>query len=689
MSDIRYEFIMSQIKHIRDIKENEKTKISLVYYEGCQGPCILKICKDRDLSEVYQALMETKHPNVAQVYDCIYEDGNTYVIEEYINGKTVADVLATKGTFSEDETNEIMTELCDGLEVLHSHEPPIIHNDIKASNIMITEDGKAKLFDFDISRTYKEESYKNTKLMGTHEYAAPEHYGFGQSDPRTDIYSLGVTMHEMLTGVGLNQEHNVTYQGGLAKIIQKCVEIDRKKRYASAALLKSDLEKRKKNGCIWVIIIACICVALLLLMGGMFLIKHFGGNESTGKNTETTDNTWKDNSETEGEKNTEGNSETEGNIGTEGSSEIGENIGSEGGSGTDGNTESEGGSETGENTGNEGGSDTGGNTGGEGGSGTGGNTGSEGGSGSGENTGSEDGSDAGDNSGIQDDPSEDNKDTDTSTEDAHTVYKFQGTAESIATWSDGTGAMVEQESGKFYLRSTDGKETSLEGLTAPKGWSLHCHPYTNQMYLFLFDNTKHSVYSVNRELKIELIKTLGFSAENEWFLFQSDGSIVYFHKGIILDGKNLTQVGTQSWFVNGVPYLIHDNLYSIQPGDGEGTDSILEWNKDSLDPYLQGGFYNELVNEYPMNNLSLGVDVYEYAYAEIIYTKSDGIYFVATMNGEKALVRFNGQKYEAVTYLKDYEGSENYGSYYSLYVTDTAFGFYDEEKNTIVEFTLE
>jgi serine/threonine protein kinase len=243
MSDIRYEFIMSQIKHIRDIKENEKTKISLVYYEGCQETCILKICKNRDLSEVYQALMEIRHPNVAQVYDCIYENSDTYVIEEFISGKTLADILEEKGPFSEKETAEIITKLCDGLDVLHRQNPPIIHNDIKTSNIMIKEDGIVKLFDFDISRIYKEGSYKNTRLMGTYEYAAPEHYGFGQSDPRTDIYSLGVTMHEMLMGVGLDQEHNITYKGGLAKILRKCVEIDRKKRYASAFILKRALRR--------------------------------------------------------------------------------------------------------------------------------------------------------------------------------------------------------------------------------------------------------------------------------------------------------------------------------------------------------------------------------------------------------------------------------------------------------------
>ena len=236
MSDIRYEFIMSQIKHIRDVKENEKIKISLVFYDGCQSLCVFKECKNRDLTDVYQKLMKIRHPNLAMVYDCVYENGNTYVLEEYISGKTVAELLEEKTTVSENrtfteyETVKIVSQVCEGLNVLHQQNPALVHNDIKASNIMVCEDGSVKLFDFDISRTYKEGSYKNTKLMGTYEYAAPEHYGFGQSEPCTDIYCLGVTMHEMLTGVGLNFEHGVTYQGPLADVIRKCVEIDKKKR---------------------------------------------------------------------------------------------------------------------------------------------------------------------------------------------------------------------------------------------------------------------------------------------------------------------------------------------------------------------------------------------------------------------------------------------------------------------------
>lgn len=247
MSNLRYEFLMSQISPIRDIQDNEKTQLHMVQYAGCQGVALLRVCKGRDVSELYKNLMQIRHPNLTVIYDCVYANGNTYVVEEYISGRTLEEILVDRGTFSEQETIATTTELCKALEVLHGQNPPIIHNDIKSSNVMIRDDGSVKLFDFDISRIYKEDAYKNTKLMGTYEYAAPEHYGFGQSEPCTDIYSLGVTMHEMLTGEGLSPKREVTYTGGLAKVIGKCVEIDPKKRYSSAVSLGARLERYAKG----------------------------------------------------------------------------------------------------------------------------------------------------------------------------------------------------------------------------------------------------------------------------------------------------------------------------------------------------------------------------------------------------------------------------------------------------------
>ena len=698
MSDIRYEFIMSQIKHIRDIKENEKTKISLVFYEGCQGPCILKICKSRDLSEVYQALMEVQHPNVAQVYDCICENGNTYIIEEYIPGKTLAEIFAEKGTFSEKETAEIMAELCSGLDELHRQEPPIIHNDIKTSNIMIKEDGNVILFDFDISRIYKEGSYKNTKLMGTYEYAAPEHYGFGQSDPRTDIYSLGVTMHEMLTGVGLDQKHKVTYQGPMAKIIEKCVKIDSQKRYATAALLKSALEKYKEiHGRKWGIILACICGALLLLLGGVFLSNHLSANpHNDDKIPGLTDDNWQEGSEIEGIENTEGNlgtegvENTEGVLGDEGGLGTDESIGSTGNSGTSGNNGSTG------NSGNAGSSANGGSTENAGSSSNGDSTENTGGSNTGENTENSDGSDGGNSStedttkpeedNTQNDSSEENNDTEVSKKSYKVLYDPKDGLQGMATWANGTSVTVEQEKvvgGKYWLRSTTGKEKSLEEFSATQGAKVACNPYTDQMYLFLFNSVEHSVYSVSKNLEVKFIKTFDFSNEamNEDILFYPDGTIGYTYHGELIDSKNWTVIGDiSSRWKKGTDktYVINDKLYTIDATDTGIFKGFLEWdsNGNLLKEYLGGDFI--LFTSYGLRPTN----------RDLIYASGDALYARATLNGEKVFVRFDGEAYEVIAYFKDYEDGENRGPTTSVYVTDTAFGMYDTWTGAIIEFPL-
>ena len=167
-------------------------------------------------------------------------------------------------TLTEKETARIIIAVCNALEDLHREEPPVVHNDINPSNIMLREDGSVKLFDFDISRLYKKGAGQNTTLFGTEEYAAPEHYGYGQSEPRTDIYCLGATMHKMLTGAILSAEHRITYRGKLKPILEKCLQFDPEKRYASVQALRKDLERfisGKKRLLLWLQLGAVVCVA--------------------------------------------------------------------------------------------------------------------------------------------------------------------------------------------------------------------------------------------------------------------------------------------------------------------------------------------------------------------------------------------------------------------------------------------
>lgn len=241
--NVKYGFLMSQLTHIQDVKETEKTKLSIVFYQQKQIACILRVCKNRDLSDVCGALCRNRNPNAAVIYDYVYANGNTYILEEKLNGVSLAERLEADKCFSEKETAQIIIKVCNALELLHAEQPPVVHNDINPSNIMICEDGQIKLFDFDISRVYKKGNSRNTMLFGTEEYASPEHFGYGQSEPRTDIYCLGVTMHTMLTGTPLNEEHKITYSGELKAILQKCLEVDPDNRYASVTVLKKALER--------------------------------------------------------------------------------------------------------------------------------------------------------------------------------------------------------------------------------------------------------------------------------------------------------------------------------------------------------------------------------------------------------------------------------------------------------------
>lgn len=177
--------------------------------------------------EVYKSLLAVNHPNLPRIYE-IKQDGNRCkVIEEYINGITVADILAT-GLYTVDGVKEVVKELCNALSILHSRN--IIHRDIKPENVMIDKNGDVKLIDFDASRIYKNYQSNDTSFIGTAGFAAPEQYGITQTDARADIFALGILMNVMLTGEHPSKK---LHKGKLTKIIEKCINVDPNKRYSS------------------------------------------------------------------------------------------------------------------------------------------------------------------------------------------------------------------------------------------------------------------------------------------------------------------------------------------------------------------------------------------------------------------------------------------------------------------------
>lgn len=189
---------------------------------------------------IYQRLLTCHIPNVPEVILCVEDEAGLIVVEEYIHGVTLEQKLEQDGVLSETKVAEIMIKLCETLQLLHESTPPVIHRDIKPSNIMISSEGTVKLIDFNAAKEFTPGQSEDTRLMGTRKFAAPEQYGFGQSDQRTDIYALGVTMYYLLTK---HFPESNLYHGYLFPVIEKCVNIDKNRRYPDVSALQKDLRK--------------------------------------------------------------------------------------------------------------------------------------------------------------------------------------------------------------------------------------------------------------------------------------------------------------------------------------------------------------------------------------------------------------------------------------------------------------
>lgn len=194
-------------------------------------------------------LKSLEHPALPKIIDIEEDENFFYVVMDYIRGENLRTIVRTTGPQEQDTVVEWGIRLCDVASYLHSHN--IIYRDMKPSNIMLTPDGKLILIDFGIAREYDPNVADDTVSLGTEGYAAPEQYeGHGQTDVRTDIYGIGVTLFNLLTGINPQTHKGNTFSirlarpdlsSGLDKIILKCTNKDRALRYQSAEELKQAL----------------------------------------------------------------------------------------------------------------------------------------------------------------------------------------------------------------------------------------------------------------------------------------------------------------------------------------------------------------------------------------------------------------------------------------------------------------
>ena len=188
--------------------------------------------------ELYMSLQNMKIPGIPEIF-LIFEDcDKLIIIEEYINGITLDKYLHENGILDCNSAVKILSQLCSILNILHKSTPPIIHRDIKPSNIMISPNLTVTLIDFNAAKKFDNNKNRDTVLIGTSSYAAPEQYGFSQSDARTDIYALGTLLNIMLTGMTPKEQ---LFRGKLSRIISKCTNIDPDRRYSSISKLQKDI----------------------------------------------------------------------------------------------------------------------------------------------------------------------------------------------------------------------------------------------------------------------------------------------------------------------------------------------------------------------------------------------------------------------------------------------------------------
>ena len=235
LSELVQKLFVWNIEELKQLNES-----SAVVRNEQSGEIMVKKRLDNINAEIMQKLCSIRHKNLAAVIKVTEENGAFYSYSEFVPGRSIQSYLDEGKIFSEEETLKIALQICDGLRELHSN--GIIHRDITAANIILSYDGNVKIIDYGIARTAKENASRDTYILGTAGYAAPEQFGFSQTDERTDIYAVGVLLNMLLTGKFPNEE---ICSGKFKKIVKRCTSMDSSDRFSSVNELENELSEPK------------------------------------------------------------------------------------------------------------------------------------------------------------------------------------------------------------------------------------------------------------------------------------------------------------------------------------------------------------------------------------------------------------------------------------------------------------
>lgn len=273
---------MTSYEKISLISEKTYNKVWLANLKNSDTIVVVKEISNAN-TDVLNSVASIKNIHIPNILSCETNGDITTIVEEYISGMPLDSYIKDK-QLSEPEIISLISQVCDGIKTLHTQNPPIIHKDLKPSNILVSTDGTVKIIDFDAARKYNDTADTDTCHLGTSGFASPEHYGYSQTDARSDIYSIGAVMYELFSGrqfpknsseLTLNADElcNSAHKSSkkLIHIIEKCTMFNPSARYQNIDELKCALTNYNNRTKKLVASCSVAALALCCLIGSLII----------------------------------------------------------------------------------------------------------------------------------------------------------------------------------------------------------------------------------------------------------------------------------------------------------------------------------------------------------------------------------------------------------------------------------
>lgn len=258
-------FLASEYEPIKRLSVSKLCETFLVYDRACGRKAVVKraLRDDGLLENEYRVCTQLAGEGLPVCYRLATDGETICLVREYVEGKTLSEMLGKP--LGADEALRIVIDLCQILRRFHDHQPPFVHRDIKAENIVLRPNGRCSLIDTGTVRLYDEAASRDTQVLGTPVISPPEQYGYRQTDPRSDVYALGVLLHQLTTGsvdLSLRNPHQK-----IAVIVRRCTRFDPAQRYANATAVRAACEQalsKRSSRHRAAVLAAALCPALAL-----------------------------------------------------------------------------------------------------------------------------------------------------------------------------------------------------------------------------------------------------------------------------------------------------------------------------------------------------------------------------------------------------------------------------------------